>query len=365
MSHISYIFSGYLIRHFLLSVFIVFASFAALIMLGDAVELLRRAVAKEVPLHTIIEMIFLKLPIFLQKIIPFAILIGTVLTFTRLSRSQEMVIARSSGISVWQFLAPSLVTSFLLGLFIITVFNPIACAMLSRYEKLEQKVFSGRSSVMTVSKSGLWLRQKESDGGETVIHSLRASSLEGKLSSVILFFFSSEGKFVKRVDADQALLTPNMWKLDNVTLTNPGENVQRLEHYELPTTLTLNQIQESFASPETLSFWALPSFIATLQDAGFSALRHQLYYRSLLALPFFLCAMVLVGAIFSLHIPRLAKTGRLMAGSIITGFLIYFINDIVSAFGLSGAIPLSMAAFAPISIIILISLGFLLHLEDG
>lgn len=334
-------------------------------MLIDAIELLRRAVSKDVPFYLIIEMIILKLPMISQKTIPFAILIGTVLTFSRLSRSQEMVIARSSGISVWQFLAPSLFVSFIIGVVAITIFNPIACAMLSRYEKLEDKTFSGRSSVMAVSKSGLWLRQKESDGGETVIHSLRASNLEGKLSGVILFFFSPDGRFIKRVDAEHALLTPNMWKLENVTLTNPNENVQRLAHYELPTTLTLNQIQESFASPETLSFWALPNFIATLQDAGFSALRHQLYYRSLLALPFFLCAMVLVGALFSLHIPRLAKTGRLMAGSIITGFLIYFLNDVVSAFGLSGAIPLSMAAFAPISIIILISLGFLLHLEDG
>lgn len=365
MSRVPYLFSRYLIQHFLLSVGIVFGAMAGLILLVDAIELLRRAVTKDVRIYTILEMIILKLPMLSQKTVPFAVLIGTVLTFSRLSRSQELVVARSSGISVWQFLAPSLVTSFVLGFIIITVFNPIACAMLARYETIEDRIFTNSGSIMAVSKSGLWLRQKENDGGETVIHSLRASSLEGKLSSVILFFFSPEGKFVRRVDAERALLTPNVWKLENVTLTSPNENVERLEHYELPTTLTLNQIQESFASPETLSFWALPNFISTLQDAGFSALRHQLYYRSLLALPFFLCTMVLVGAIFSLHIPRLAKTGRLMAGSVLAGFLIYFLNDLVSAFGLSGAIPLSMAAFAPLSIIILISLGFLLHLEDG
>ena len=362
---IPYIFSRYLTRHFLLSVGIVFAGMAGLIMLVDAVELLRRVVSKSVPLYLLAEMIFLKFPMLSQKTIPFAVLIGTVLTFTRLSRSQEMVIARSSGISVWQFLAPSIVTAFLLGLIIITVINPISCAMLARYERIEDRLFTGRNNVMSVSKSGLWLKQKEADGGETIIHSMRASNLEGKLSGAILFFFSPEGKFIKRVDAEQALLDNGIWKLDNVTLTTANQDVQRMEHSELPTTLTLSQIQESFASPETLSFWALPGFIQTLQDAGFSALRHQLYYRSLLGLPFFLSAMVLVGALFSLSLPRFAKTGRLMAGSVITGFIIYFSNDLVSAFGLSGTIPLSLAAFAPIGIITLISLGFLLHLEDG
>lgn len=365
MIRFPFLFSSYLIRQFLLSVGIVFAAMVGLIMLIDAIELLRRAVARELPIWTILQLIVLKLPMLAQKTIPFAILVGTVLTFTRLSRSQEMIIARSSGISVWQFLAPALATTFVLGLLLITIFNPIACAMLSRYEAMESQIFSGRNNVMAVSKSGLWLRQKEANGGETVIHSLRASSLEGKLSSVILFFFSPEGRFVRRVDAEHAVLEEGYWHLKDVTLTTPNENVRRLAEDTLPTTLTLNQIQESFASPESLSFWVLPGFIATLQEAGFSALRHQLYYRSLLALPFFLCSMVLVGALFSLHVPRFAKSGRLMAGSVLTGFLIYFTNDVVSAFGLSGSIPLSLAAFAPVSIITLISVGILLHVEDG
>ena len=365
MSRVPYIFSRYMIRHFLLSVGIVFAAMASLIMLIDAEELLRRVVSKSVPLYLLAEMIILKFPMLSQKTIPFAVLIGTVLTFTRLSRSQEMVIARSSGISVWQFLAPAIITSFLMGLIIIAVINPISCAMLARYERIEDRLFAGRANVMSVSKSGLWLKQKEADGGETIIHSMHASSLEGNLNQAILFFFSPEGKFIKRVDADHALLDHGVWKLDKVTLTPANQDVQRMEHADIPTTLTLEQIQESFASPETLSFWALPGFIQTLQEAGFSALRHQLYYRSLLVLPFFLSAMVLVGALFSLSVPRFAKTSRLMGGSVLTGFLIYFINDIVSAFGLSGSIPLSLAAFAPIAIITLISLGFLLHLEDG
>ena len=46
----------------------------------------------------------------------------------------------------------------------------------------------------------------------------------------------------------------------------------RPEHhavYNLPTTLTVQRIKESFASPETLSFWALPGFIAN--EDGFKA----------------------------------------------------------------------------------------------
>ena len=51
--------------------------------------------------------------------------------------------------------------------------------------------------------------------------------------------------------------------------------------YKLPTTLTPAQIQESFAPPDTLSFWELPGFIRAAQSAGFSAMRYELYLYTL------------------------------------------------------------------------------------
>src|SRR3546814_12939731 len=67
---------------------------------------------------------------------------------------------------------------------------------------------------------------------------------------------------------------------------------ERRESYRLETSLTMEQIRESFASPETLSFWSLPRFIETLEAAGFSAVRHQLHWHTILATPLLLCSMV-------------------------------------------------------------------------
>ena len=43
-----------------------------------------------------------------------------------LSRSSELVIVRASGVSVWQFLQPALLVGLLIGIFAITVYNPLA-----------------------------------------------------------------------------------------------------------------------------------------------------------------------------------------------------------------------------------------------
>jgi lipopolysaccharide export system permease protein len=54
-----------------------------------------------------------------------------------------------------------------------------------------------------------------------------------------------------------------------------------------------------------------------------------------------------------------------MSGGIFSGFVIYFVSDLVAALGLSGSIPVIMAAWAPVGISILLGTVLMLHLEDG
>jgi len=56
----------------------------------------------------------------------------------------------------------------------------------------------------------------------------------------------------------------------------------------LPTDLTVSRVQEILV-PDTLSVWALPSFIALARPSGFSSIRHRLHFQALMALPL-LCA---------------------------------------------------------------------------
>ena len=45
--------------------------------------------------------------------------------------------------------------------------------------------------------------------------------------------------------------------------------------YSINTNLTIDQIQENFSPPETISFWALPNFIKIAEEAGFASQRHK------------------------------------------------------------------------------------------
>ena len=358
--------SKYVGRQFIIGVGVVFAVLTAMILLFDTLEMVRRAYSRDVPFGIVLEMTLLKLPTIIQKVIPFAILLGGILSFSRLTRTSELIVARAAGVSAWQFLAPAVIISFILGVFITTMFNPLAATMLSRYEQVEAKYMRGSSSMLSVSSTGLWLRQKnEANAGKTVIHALRVSHQDMELFDVNIFMFGDENKFVQIIDGPAAKLEDGYWYISDAVLTIPGKPAAQKTDYRLKTSLSADQIKESFASPETMSFWELPGFIDTLTKAGFSAIRHQLHWHKVFVIPFFLSAMVFFAAAFSLRPPRQGKTGALMSGGILSGFLIYFLSDLVSAIGLSGSIPVAMAAWFPVGIAMLLGAILMLHLEDG
>jgi lipopolysaccharide export system permease protein len=357
--------SAYLGRQFFFGIGFVFLVMTGLVLLVDVVEHLRRAAGREAAsLGVVLTMAFLQLPGLSQKLLPFSALFGSIWTFSRLTRTNELVVARAAGVSVWQFLAPPLALAAAVGAVVVTLFSPLASAMSGRYEQLEAKYLEGRPSLLEVASTGLWLRQADPDG-QSVVHARRVSAEGLELEGVIIFLYDRDHQFVGRIDAAQASLQPGYWDLRGVLLSRPDAPARRLERHQLRTSLTLAQVQDSFASPETLSFWSLPAFIDTLEEAGFSAVRHRLHWHSLAATPVLLCAMVLLAATFSLRLTRRGQTGLLIAAGVAAGFLLYFVSDVVYAFGLAGNLPASLAAWTPTGVAALLGLALLFHLEDG
>jgi lipopolysaccharide export system permease protein len=358
--------SIYLARQVALGIGIALFSLSALALVIDIVELLRRASGRpEATLGVVLLLAGLHLPFLVQKLTPFAVLFGTMLCFVRLTRSHELVATRAMGVSVWQFLLPALVVALLLGGIVVTAFNPLAAATVARYERLNAAYLSSGESLVAAAPGGLWLRQTKGDE-EILIHARHM--LRGNppvLQRVMVVTYHDGNRFAERIDAPEARLEAGRLQLIEPVLTQPDGTSELRDRLAIPTDITPDRIQESFAPPETLSFWDLPAFIRALEAVGFSAREHRLYWQGLLALPLLLCAMLLIGTTFSLRLVRRGGTGLLVTAGVVTGFAFYVLADVVFAIGLSGRLPVVPAAWIPAGIAVLLGLTSLLHLEDG
>src|ERR1700674_5006563 len=138
----------YIGRRFLAAIAATFAGLSVLIFMVDFVGLLRRS-GKYVaaPAWKLAIIALLQLPAYVEPLIGFAILVGSIFALLVLNRRSELVIIRAGGMSVWQFLLPGVVVSSTIGLLEFIAYNPMAAGALTRSAHLYLDAFGRENSV--------------------------------------------------------------------------------------------------------------------------------------------------------------------------------------------------------------------------
>ncbi len=374
--NVTFTLSRYLARTYILNMLMLLFALLGVIYLFDTVELIRRASKSDaVPLGLVLQMGLLKLPEVGQLVFPFAVLFSAMFTFWQLNRRSELIVLRSAGFSVWQFLAPVIAVALLVGGLQVSVINPIGSLLVGKYEQLEGEYLDKSDSQIALSKEGLWLRQStdgrildENDDvqqGYVIVHARKVHPQGWVLKNVTVFYFGQSDVFRMRLDAKEASLEPGQWVFKQANIHKQGAAPLEREKITLPTSLTIQDIEESFSSPETIPFWSLPGHIQTLEQTGFDASRLRVYYHSLLSQPLFFAAMVLLAATVSIRPPRIGGTLLLLVMGVFIGFVVFFMSSYLQALGSSQQIPPPLAAWSPAIVCFLLGLTAIINLEDG
>ncbi len=353
----------YLSVRFLRTIGGVFGVLFIIIYIGDFVEMLRRAGdAPGVTTGMLAFLSLLRTPAIAEQILPFAVLGGAMFAFIGLSRRLELVIIRSAGVSVWQFLTPPVVIVLLIGIAATTVYNPVSASLKQRADRIETGIFG--KSARGNEDTSLWLRQRSVDG-QSILRAERSSDSGSILSGVTAFVYQSDGRFLERVEAARAKLEPGAWALEDARISAPGEETQASGAYYLATNLTSEQVRQSFLAPASVSFWKLREVMERTEAAGLDATGYRLRHQSLLARPLLLVAMVFIAATVSLRFFRSGGVSRAVSGGVAAGFVLYVATKLASDLGGAGLLSASVAAWAPAVVGSMLGTLVLLNQEDG
>lgn len=358
----------YLIKQTILNFLFVLAVISAIIMMFDMIEILRRTSGKDaVSLGFLIEYVVAKLPETVDKVIPFIVMVSTMITFWQLSKTNEFVIIRASGVSIWGVLVPVLSAVFAIGVFWVLVINPVSARLYELKETLSYRLSTNNPHAFLFSNKGLWIREAKDKDTIAIIN---ASGLNLRnnvlwLQDVSILEVSERTQVKRHIEAFVATLENGSLNLRDVRIYKSGQQAEILNTMSYPTEMDIQRIKDNFVDPEAISFWNLPDTIHFYEASGFSVIRHKMRYLSLIALPFLLMAMVLVAGLFALK-PSQRQGGVLLMIilGIATGFTVYFTSQVISAFGLNLYIPIWFAVWAPGIIIASISISVYLHKEE-
>jgi|JI9StandDraft_2_1071091.scaffolds.fasta_scaffold11954_3 lipopolysaccharide export system permease protein len=366
------------------------------IVLVDVVEQMRTVGSRtQITIQTAFTLTMMKTPGLILETLPFAMLIGAILTYSQLSRRSELPAIRASGVSAWRFLGPVMVLAVVLGTIMVTVLDPLATRLNEDFEATRDRLTGGGRP----SAQGVWLSQGDLQAGaatgeaespativpvaegteatpananaQAIIHGRTIIGRGQALENVTFWFFRpgalgpEDREFTHRIDAERAELKAGFWQLTGVVENRLGGEVSRTADLALPTNLSGDTLLSRFASSKTIPFWELPSFIEAGQAAGMEIGEYSLKYHTLLATPVLMLAMALIGAVVCLRLARSGGLSQLIGAGALAGFLLYFVTRLASGMATSGATPPEAAAWCPPLCALFAVLALLAHVEDG
>lgn len=363
------ILSRYISRQLLANFFIVFFAILGIILLFNSIEALRRVSGREdIGILFTIEYAITRISKTIEIVFPFIMMVAAMITFWRLSKNNEFVIIRTAGVSIFGFLRPLIITAFCLGLFNIMVLNPISAKMYEWYEVLSYRLATHDPNAVLFSSKGLWIREAVADDKVLLI---QAKSLHLEKNNLLwmrdisITELNKASQITQSYEAYFATLKGKDFHLKDVKHIVSGKPMETLSDYTYETNIDMQRIKENFIDPDAISFWQLPDTIAFYEGAGFSARQHWMRYLSLLVSPFLLVGMLLMAAIFMLQNTLRGSAIMLrVVISIATGFSIYFLSQVVYAFGVNGYIPVLLAVSAPTIIILLMTVSLLIRTDE-
>jgi lipopolysaccharide export system permease protein len=252
----------------------------------------------------------------------------------------------------------------LLGVLATIGYNPMSANLREVSKRMEGELFGESSGGGIQDANGFWINQANSDG-QTIMNAARSEQQGVRLTGLTLFRFDTENHFKERIEAREATLEDERWVFKDVrrfALNAPPVEQPTLT---IATDLTPSQVRNSFSTPETVSFWQLPSYIRSSESTGYATAGYRLQYHKLLAQPFLLAAMVMVAASVSLRFFRFGGVQKMVLSGVGAGFLLYVLSKVTEDLSKAELMHPIAAAWLPVIVGGLTGFLALLYQEDG
>ena len=333
------------------------------------IDILRLEFSRSLSSVNLFYLALLKTPIVIHPLIPIITILTSIVFFINISRNSELIIIRSAGRSILRSMFAPIVTIFILGIIMVFIINPFNTIALKLYNSELSKINRSLSSY-SINDQGIWLREGHIDG-QRVVYAKTVRNNGKNLKEVTIFEFNKSSVPIARINAKLAVIDNKQWNLKDGKIwkvnrnNRPEDRAQSFTNLKLKTDLNLEKIKLGFSEPSKISIWDLKNYIKRMEEAGFSSLNHKVYLHSQIALPFFMVGMFLIGGALNMAHRRVSKKGLAILLTIIMGVSAFLFNNLTDILSQNGAIPFLLGAWAPPVIVIFISLGLFLHLEDG
>ena len=301
-----------------------------------------------------------KIPQMFYWMCPMAILLAIFLTLALLTRNNEIIAMKASGINIYSIITPLLILSGCVVLISCANQELILPYASQKAEYIENLKIKGRKGPRLLKQDRFWYRSEDAICNIELFEH-RSNTLQG----ITIYFFDQQLVLTRRLDAKLGKWIDNKWHFYNLVIRtfNPDGSMEIENATEkiIPLRETPADFKVARREPEEMSYAELKDYINKIKKAGYQIPEYIPYLHAKISFPLICLIMPILAIPFALRIGKGGSIAQGIGMSVIVGFIYFVFFNFSLSLGRGGVLPPLFSAW--VANILFGSLGAYLTLK--
>ena len=333
----------FLVNIFLNSFYVLFIIFCLVFIINLLTELefLKQI---DVSIFFLVYLSLLNSPTMIFEIFPFIFLISTQLFYIKLFQNNEIQIFKYSGLKNSKILFIISLTTFILGLLIITLFYNLSSNLKNFYLEHKSDYTKDGKYLAVINKNGLWMRDKVKDK-ILIVNSSKIS--QNFLIDNFITEFNSNFEVIRNIKSKKINIQENTWEIlkPEIFIKNIREKKDKIKIYSNFNSEIINSL---FSNLSSMSLYQLIELKKNYEKLNYSTTDVNIQIQKIFSYPIYLTLMAVFSSIIMLNTKKYKNNTFKISIGLFLCVIIYYFNNLFNVLGASEKINYILSIWVPI-----------------
>ena len=335
----------YILKEFLKFFGITGISLIVLFLIVDFFEKIRMFLSNQAAATQMASYFIFSIPMIISYMLPPAVLLATLLTYSSLSKFSEITAMKANGISLYRVSIPPLIFAVLISVFSFFFNELITPAAVQKTEHIVIVEVQKQKTPGFFKQDEIWYH------GENAIYNFKMFDVNNDtLRGVTINYLNPDFTLKMRIDAQSAKWKDDKWIFYNLLVTTFDINGVPILEWSKEKVVNIPEKPSNFKviqkDAEKMGYFELKKYVNKIQTEGYDVQRYLVDLQGKIAVSFVTIILVIIGISFSLRSERSGGVMQSIGIGIFVGFSYFVVHAFSMTLGHSGILPPFLAAWA-------------------
>lgn len=303
---------------------------------------------------------FLNSPSLVFEMFPFIFLVTTQVFFINLFKDQQIQTFKYSGLKNSRILNILILTSFGIGILLISIFYNASSSLKSIYLELKNNYTEDDKYLAVITNNGLWIK----DSNDNKVNIINAAKIDNTfLIEASVTEFNKNYEVIRHIKSPKIDISNNNWLIYDATIYK-GNDKSKNNLIKFYSNFDYERIQNLFSNLSSLSLLKLFDLRENYKLLNLSTTEVNLQIQKIISYPLYLSLMTILSTIIMFNTKRFRSDTLKISIGLFFSVIIYYMYNFFNVMGKTEKLPITISIWMPLFFLIIVNIIYTYKINE-